>query len=180
MVWLRAAPGTERYRLHRRFNWDMNSASVSLFSTTDKREEEGEKEREKTNKRRCSLLLLSSQLLMYSLLSRGEEHSSRAHFSLKLLVYGGQTAPCEVTGQMLWSWDEMHGLRKSMSAGLFSPSLSKHTAVEFNSRTTLHPGMTTANKPFNATFHESCTVTLLYISFHFLRELQSFQDYYDG
>lgn len=37
---LRAAPGTERSRLtelHRRFNRDMNSASVSLFSTSETR-----------------------------------------------------------------------------------------------------------------------------------------------
>lgn len=102
---LRAVPGTERYRLtelHRRFNRDMNSASVSLFSTRETRERERKKGKRQTNRRQCSLLLLSSQLLMYSLLSRGEEHSPHAHFSQKLPVYGGQTAPCEVTGQMLW------------------------------------------------------------------------------
>lgn len=72
----RAAPGTERYRhteMHRRFNKDMNSASVSLFSTR-------KRGKGKANKRQCSLLLVSSQLLMYSLLSRGEEHSSHAQF----------------------------------------------------------------------------------------------------
>lgn len=40
MVWLSVAPGTERYRLtdlHRRFNGDMNSASVSSFSTRETR-----------------------------------------------------------------------------------------------------------------------------------------------
>lgn len=84
---LSAAPGTERNRLtqpHRRINWDMNSASVSLFSTRDKRERE--KGSRKKQQEGSSLLLLSSQLLMYSLLSRGEEHSSHAHFSLKLPV----------------------------------------------------------------------------------------------
>lgn len=41
MVWLSVAPGTERYRLtdlHRRFNGDMNSASVSSFSTRETRQ----------------------------------------------------------------------------------------------------------------------------------------------
>lgn len=46
---LRAAPGTERHRLtelHRRFNGEMNSASVSLFSTRETRwkGEKGKKE----------------------------------------------------------------------------------------------------------------------------------------
>lgn len=43
---LRAAPGTERYRLtelHRRFNEDMNGSSVSLFFTRQTRWRGGRK-----------------------------------------------------------------------------------------------------------------------------------------
>lgn len=68
---------------------------------------------------------------------------------------------------MLRSQDEMHGLRKSMSAGAFpfssslllsvSLSLYKHTAVELNSRASLQPDMSATNKRFSATFHNSCT-----------------------
>lgn len=51
---LRAAPGTERYRLtdrHRRFNRDMNSASVWLFSTRETgRERRGGERKRKTNR----------------------------------------------------------------------------------------------------------------------------------
>lgn len=69
----------------RRLNGDMNSASVSPFS----KREEGKGRRRNRNGGgggQCSLLLLCSQLLMYSPLSRGEEHSSHAHFSRKLPV----------------------------------------------------------------------------------------------
>lgn len=58
-------------------------------------------------------------------------------FLTEIACVWGQTAPCEVTGQMLWSWDEMHGSRKSVSTGgffFFSPWT--HTAAEFNSRAT--------------------------------------------
>lgn len=77
-------------------------------------------EKRNTNRRRHSLLLLSSQLLMYSLLSRGEEQSSHGHFSLKLPVYGDRRLlvrwPNRCCAAMLPRWN---GLGNSVYTGFF-------------------------------------------------------------
>lgn len=55
---MRAAPGTERYRLtarERRLNRDMNSASVSLFSTRETQGRKRGRTREQKNKQEASL-----------------------------------------------------------------------------------------------------------------------------
>lgn len=168
MVWLSVAPGTERYRLtdlHRRFNGDMNSASVSSFSTRETRRSVcgGGEETEKTNKRQCSLLHLSSPLLMYSLLSRGEQHSSHAHFSLKLPMFGDRPLLVRWLGRCCDPEMKCMVQGRACLQGLFSPLLlPKHTAVEFNNTTTLHPDRTTTNKEFQRLHLTSASISYFY------------------
>lgn len=61
---------------------------LSPCSPKKRQDSRGNGGESKTNRKQSSLLLLSPQLLMYSPVSRGEEHSSHRHPSLKLPVWG--------------------------------------------------------------------------------------------
>lgn len=107
----------------------MNSASVSSFPQ-EKQDRVDKAEAEKKNKQEAMLTTTSvlSTVDVQSVVQRWAAQSP-CPFLTEIACVWGQTAPCEVTGQMLWSWDEMHGSRKSVSTGGFFFFLPEHTQL---------------------------------------------------
>lgn len=131
---MRAAPGTERYRLTellRRLNRDMNSASVSLLSTRKR----GKKEKQTRGNAHYYSCPLSCWCTAYCPEVRNTVHLPISHWNCLCAGTDGSLWGdwADAVSAMLLRWN---GSRKSMSP---NTQLLSWTV-------TLHPDLTTTNK----------------------------------